>query len=299
MTFRYIKSGSGRSLGPNDDERSGIDFVIRTIGRHGGKKPVEPSEAKAEADASMSEADGDLFVGSMGSVGSDEVMTSSDLAADPLTMTASQLRQVAGDVAEDLANAYFQHTARMTLPALFRPLSSMLTITTEKGSKLYRKGQVDPSVCIRAFSSALNTSSLALVSSDVFVNVTGGTPEPIVAAIQLGFKTIFHVVESTEEELLWQLPTPEAEKVQDIDYFKYHSPCPEVPLMGLLAAEAVRQLSEYLKNDALNVLGALRLSLPDPRHEPNNQAHTSCGTKYALGEFRGLEGQRRRRRGQG
>ena len=62
--------------------------------------------------------------------------------ADPLTMSTKQLRGIAGDCAEDLACAYFQHTARVTQPAFFRPLANMLNMTNEKGEgRLFRKGQ--------------------------------------------------------------------------------------------------------------------------------------------------------------
>ena len=149
---RYIKSGSGRARGPNDDERSGIDFTIRTIGRHTVKKTASAAQAAAASDSDASASEEEL--GSLGSAGSVSYTTpmkvkndvvDQELYADPLTMSAKQLKGIAGDVADDLACAYFQHTARVTAPAIFRPLSAMLSITNEKGeSKLFRKGQVRP-----------------------------------------------------------------------------------------------------------------------------------------------------------
>jgi hypothetical protein len=102
---------------------------------------------------------------------------------------------------------------------------------------------VDPSVLVRAFTSALSTSSVPLTNSDVFVNITGGTPEPLVAAIALGYRTIFHVTGSADEELMYSLPTEEQQRINNIDYFGYKSPEADLPAMGALAAEAVRQIA--------------------------------------------------------
>ena len=148
---RYIKGG--RSHGPGEDERSGIDFVVRTIGRHPNKKAASTTKKEKDSDSENSDSADDLgavgSLGSMGSVGSVSVNRPDDqdqkdpsLVADPLTMSAKQLKEIAGENATDVVCAYFQHTARVTQPAFFRPRSSMLHITTEKGeTKLFRKGQ--------------------------------------------------------------------------------------------------------------------------------------------------------------
>ena len=150
---RYIKSGSGRARGPGEDERSGLDFVIRTIGRHPNKKSASITMKGADSDSENSDSADDVDVvgssGSMGSVGSvsanrpdDQSQKDPSLVADPLTMSTKQLREIAGESADDVACAYFQHTSRVTQPAFFRSMASMLTVTTEKGeTKLFRKGQ--------------------------------------------------------------------------------------------------------------------------------------------------------------
>jgi len=267
---RYIKSGVGRARGPNDDEKSGIDFTIRTIGRHTNKKTTAKAH-DSDSEATGSDVEDLGSVGSMGSLAfstpmkTKSVDTGADMLADPLTMSAKQLKDIAGDVADDLNCAYFQHTARVTSPALFRPMSTMLNITTEKGdTKLFRKGQVDPSVFVRAFQSALSTSSMPSSSSDVFVNITGGTGEPLVAAIALGYRTVFHVAANSEEELMFALPTEEQERLNKVDYFNYRSPEPDIPSMGVLAAEAVRQITAYLKNEVLGVPSSIKVPLTGP-----------------------------------
>lgn len=267
---RYIKSGVGRARGPNDDEKSGIDFTIRTIGRHTNKKTTAKAH-DSDSEATGSDVEDLGSVGSMGSLAFATPMktkskdTDADLLADPLTMSAKQLKDIAGDVAEDLNCAYFQHTARVTSPALFRPMSTMLNITTEKGdTKLFRKGQVDPSVFVRAFQSALSTSSVPLSSSDVFFNITGGTGEPLVAAVALGYRTLFHVAANSEEELMYALPSEEQERLNKVDYFNYRSPEPDIPSMGVLAAEAVRQITAYLKNEVLGVPSSIKVPLTGP-----------------------------------
>lgn len=152
MGRRYIKSGSGRARGPNDDERSGIDFIIRTIGRHANKKPPAAAGNAADSDSDATESEDELGLGSTSSLSyatptkpKDDAQQ--DLLADPLTMSSKQLKGIAGDNAEDLACAYFQHTARVTAPAMFRPLNAMLNFVNDKGeTKLFRKGQAGPAI---------------------------------------------------------------------------------------------------------------------------------------------------------
>ena len=127
---------------------------------------------------------------------------------------------------------------------------------------------------MRAFTSALSTSSLPLTNSDVFVNITGGTPEPLVAAIACGCRTIFHVAGSGEEELMFNLPTEEEQRLNNINYFECKSPEPELPGMGVLAAEAVRQITQYLKNECTNTQGAIRVPLTQPVNIPPLQTYT-------------------------
>lgn len=127
---------------------------------------------------------------------------------------------------------------------------------------------------MRAFSSALSTSSLPLTNSDVFVNITGGTPEPLVAAIACGYRTIFHVACSGEEEVMYNLPTEEEQRLNNIDYFGYKSPVPELPTMGVLAAEAVRQITAYLKNECLGVASSIKVPLVQPLNIPPAVTYT-------------------------
>jgi hypothetical protein len=108
----------------------------------------------------------------------------------------------------------------------------------------------------------------------VFVNVTGGTPEPLAAAIALGFRTVFHVAGSSEEELMYALPTEEQERLARTDYFNYRSPEADIPSMGVLAAEAVRQIVEYLKNEAFAVPATIKVPLTRPLDLPPVAVYT-------------------------
>ena len=127
---------------------------------------------------------------------------------------------------------------------------------------------------VRAFHSALSTSSVPLASSDVFVNVTGGAPEPLAAAIALGFRTVFHVAGSSEEELMYALPTEEQERLARKDYFNYRSPEADIPSMGVLAAEAVRHIAEYLKNEAFAAPATIKVPLTRPLDLPPVAVYT-------------------------
>ena len=112
----------------------------------------------------------------------------------------------------------------------------------------------------RLISSILASHSLELSSSHVFVNFTGGTPEPIVGAIVAGFRTVIMVVEDDIQALMYQMPSVEQEKA-GFDYYDYQSPDDLMPSMGILAAEAVRLLAPLLRNTALNVDTPFRVPL--------------------------------------
>ena len=62
--------------------------------------------------------------------------------------------------------------------------------------------------------------------------------------------------------------------MNNIDYFAYKSPEAEIPAMGVLAAEAVRQITAYLKNDCLNVANSIRVPLAQALALPPLQTYT-------------------------
>ena len=67
-----------------------------------------------------------------------------------------------------------------------------------------------------------------------------------------GFMTAVVVVEDDIQALMYQMPTVEQEKA-GVDYYDYQSPDELRPLVGILAAEAVRLLAQLLMHAALCV----------------------------------------------
>ena len=221
---RYLRSGSARALGPDEDAKSGIDFMVRTIGRHGGKQAV-PKNGGSGDEASSDEEDSDDGAPAPMVPSAPMAEPTSVEAADLATMSIKQLRTVVGDQAPAYANVMFQHSSRMTPLAKFRPADSLLVLTNERGAQQpFRKGQVDASVFYHAIVAAVETSNAPIAANDAFVNFTGGAPECLVAAIAAGFRTVFHIASSPDEVLMMQLPGEEVER--NLNYMKYTSPEP-------------------------------------------------------------------------
>ena len=72
------------------------------------------------------------------------------------------------------------------------------------------RGQVDPSVYVKAFQSCLGACNVPLAANESLVILTGGTPEAVVAGIAVGFKTIIYVASDDNEEPNHGRATPTA-----------------------------------------------------------------------------------------
>ena len=81
---RYLRSAASRSFGPNEEEKSGVDFTMRTIGRRFERKPKE-DEDEVDGDEEDDEgAEDHEDLGVEDAVEEDMLME----AADPHMMTA-------------------------------------------------------------------------------------------------------------------------------------------------------------------------------------------------------------------
>ena len=72
------------------------------------------------------------------------------------------------------------------------------------------RGQVDPSVYVKAFQSCLGACNVPVAANEALVILTGGTPEAVVAGIAVGFKTIIYVASDDNEEPNHGRATPTA-----------------------------------------------------------------------------------------
>ena len=149
-----------------------------------------------------------------------------------------------------MVGALFQHANRIAPSARFLSPTDTLTVkTTERGAaKRYRKGQVHPSVFIEAMRASVGCAREPISPKQCCVFLCGGTPEGAVAATVLGFRHIFYLADDENEAAMMRLPSAEAERSRNIDYFNYIAEDPMNPSGGVLAAEAVRQLVPYLAN---------------------------------------------------
>ena len=204
---RYLSSGARRAHGPHDDA-SGIDFVMRTIGKKIEKKEKDgvcDVPAVMDSDEDSSEASEDEVLGECKS-GAD---TAFERMVDPSLLSTSQLRAIFGERVADLDGVFFQHSTRIAATAEFLPRSGCFQWRPSEraGLRRYCKGQVHPSVYVSALRSALASSNVPLSQNEVLVDLTGGTPEVVVAAIVVGFKKVIYIGdEKGEEQTMMQMP---------------------------------------------------------------------------------------------
>lgn len=131
-----------------------------------------------------------------------------------------------------------------------------------------------PTVVYNALKIALSTSAAGVSSNDVFVQLSGGTPEGIVGAMLLGFTKVFYIAGS-EREVQWMTPpSKHEESAFNIDYRQYSSPDPDLPERGFLAAEAIQMLVPYLRNFVFETPGSVMLPPPVAIEIPPLQTFT-------------------------
>ena len=230
--LRYLRGAATRSHGPRDDESTGVDFVMRTIGKRteSTKSPNVPAddsqdrEGEACAEAAEEEEEATQSGEEWDDGDNEDVQnpTEVDKTFGRLVglslMNATQLRAIFGVRADDVSGILFQHSARITGAADFlkKPDAFLYRASERAVAKRYRRGQMDTSVYIRALQSALSSSNVALSQNEVLVILTGGTPEALVAGIVCGYKRVFVVTEGLEYDMM-QLPSHDVEGQVDYD----------------------------------------------------------------------------------
>jgi hypothetical protein len=219
--LRYVRSGAARANGPNDSESTGVDFIMRTIGKRLDKDGKDDRKSKPEEpDGDVHESSGE---GSDEEIGFDAAPSEEDArfqaVVDPAIMTSAQMKNVFGKRAPDMAGILFQHSARITGPASFLPRSSAFMWRKDERAPLrrYRKGQLDVSVWVKVLASSLSASNIELSPNEALVSLTGGTPEVAVAGMVLGFKKVFYVANGVEH-IMMSMPTPEEERERQINW---------------------------------------------------------------------------------
>ena len=272
---RAIKSAARRALGPMLDvqERSGVVFTMRAIGARGAEKKGATAEGGEDNDDVVSVHSEQSEVGEGQADGAQDP----DLGAMPIdTMSQAQLQRTFGRSALDVVGAMWQHQSKIAEQARFMTKDDMISFITASGRKsVMRRSQVSPTVIYSALRSSISTSAVAIASHDTFIQLAGGTPEGIVAAIMMGFQKAIYVTTTAKEYSWMSLPSQATEYANKVDYLNYMSPDPDDPERGFLAAEAVKLLIPYIRNF---VMDNKDIMIPPPFPidvPPCRRSHTS------------------------
>jgi hypothetical protein len=119
--------------------------------------------------------------------------------------------------------------------------AEMINYMIESGRKaVLRRSQVHPTVVYSGLRSVVATSAVGISAQDVMVQMSGGTPEGIVAGVMLGFQRLIYVTTQAKEHVWMSLPSKAVELSASVDYGNYASPDPDEPEKGFLAVEALR-----------------------------------------------------------
>ena len=251
---KFLKSAARRALGPAGDsmERSGVEYQIRTIGARGS---VQGSEQQEDKDENSEDEDDDFNEG---------VPAVSEVPEVPIeVMTPGQMKSAFGREALSIMGAMFQHQSKIGEQGKFLPQSQFVRFVKENGkSATYRKSQVDPSVVYSAIKSCLRCSATSLNPNDCFVQVCGGTPEGIVAAMVMGFQHVIFVAGSVKEMSWMKAPTKKDETMHNIRYSEFVSPNIDDPAEGSMIAGTVRMLAPYIRNFVMETPGTLVVPSP-------------------------------------
>jgi hypothetical protein len=191
------------------------------------------------------------------------------------TMSQAQLQRTFGRSALDVVGAMWQHQSKIAEQARFMAKEDMISFITASGRKsVMRRSQVSPTVIYSALRSSISTSAVAIASHDTFIQLAGGTPEGIVAAIMMGFQKAIYVTTMAKEYSWMSLPSLATEYANKVDYLNYVSPDPDDPERGFLAAEAIKMLIPYIRNFVMDNKEAIMIPPPFPIEVPPLQTFT-------------------------
>ena len=231
---RVLKSAAARALGPMVDmrERSGIEFTTRTVGcmAMGPALTAGPSSSPVRAGVAA-EDDGDENLCSDHDGNDEEDDELDNIASVPEgtsieQMTSMQLKQAFGRSSLRMIGALFQHSSKVTAQARFMEKSGMINTVSDSGRhSLFRKGQLHPTAVYEAIKSVMSMSATGIGNNDCFVQISGGTPEGVVAAIMMGFGKVIYIA-CPKQISMMDVPSEQEEITHNIDYSQLLVPTP-------------------------------------------------------------------------
>ena len=277
---RALKSAASRALGPDGDhqEKSGVELTLRSVGGRGSLSDdvLEDEDAPATAASAVPVVAADPEEEEVDADKEEEVFEETAIEGLPLdSLSRSQMRGLFGREALAVMGALFQHTSKICEQSRHLPKEECLQITKPNGRKaLYRRSQMHPTVLFSAIRSTLACTASNVGPNEAFVQLTGGTPDGVVAAIMVGFTNIIYISNSPQEANAMKLPSTHEESLHSIDYTNYISPIPDDPEHGTMAAHAVGLLAPYIKNYVLETAGSIMVPSPIQINVPPLQTFT-------------------------
>jgi hypothetical protein len=236
---KRIKSGATRCTGPSDEtqDRSGVSYIMRTIGHAQGFRPKMKREQMKDSEAAEGAEDDDEHEdeededgdnadreNGMASGTAPTTQGSSVVHEDVDLLPEPDLRNIFGEEVPDAHQVLFQHTARITPEATFanKSMRVMKSSGTNRGEATpYRKGQVHPTVHHEVIRSALRCANVPLSGRECAVILTGGTPDSIIGALMAGYRYVIFVANSPEEMTMMTLPTAAELEEKKVDFARY------------------------------------------------------------------------------
>ena len=266
---RAMRSAAARSLGPSSvrSEKSGIEFHFRSVGgRSYGDDDEEPKKEKKKEDDEEEEEEED----------DEELEVDESGEGIPIeAMSTKQLKGLFGRDALNMMGAMFQHSSQIGESARFQPADKCVMTKKPNGKlEIYRKSQIHPTAVHSVLNLALASNAAGIAPGECFVQLSGGTPEPIIGAIIAGFTKVFYVSQNASEHTWMQWPSAHEEKVHDVDYTNYVSPNPESPDQGMLAVEAAKMLAPFIRNFIFDTPNSLMVPSPTQIIVPPLQTFT-------------------------
>jgi len=141
-------------------------------------------------------------------------------------MTSMQLKQAFGRSSLRMIGALFQHSSKVTAQARFMEKSGMINTVSDSGRhSLFRKGQLHPTAVYEAIKSVMSMSATGIGNNDCFVQISGGTPEGVVAAIMMGFGKVIYIA-CPKQISMMDVPSEQEEITHNIDYSLFLVPTP-------------------------------------------------------------------------
>ena len=189
---RFLFSAVTRASGPTDDHSSGVEFASRTVGRAKERKPSDAAGSSAHVTITDDESGEEVAPESDGEEESDAAQAETGIA-EPTTASRSALTRAFGEeVAMEVGQVFFQHSARNTPPAEALAMQENTQWRPSERAPLqpYRKSALHPTAYFRVMQNIMQGNNMSLKPHEACMIMSGGSQDAVAAAIALKFKHV-------------------------------------------------------------------------------------------------------------